>query len=390
MGRTPLGLVARRELVERARDRSFQISLGVTMLIVAAAAILAGVLGADGREEFDVGYAGEQPALIKQARAAAADLDARIEPRRVASERAGRAELREEGIDALLADGTLLTKKDPPRTLEQLFQLAARQVRGARLLRSRGLEAGAVRRALDPAPLRLEALEADDARDERRGVAMAASFLLYAQLITFGLWVAMGVVEEKASRVVEVLLASVKPHDLLAGKILGLGVLGLLQLVLTGAVGLALAELSGAVDLDRTTLGTLGVVLVWFLFGYALYACLYAMTGVLVSRQEDLQSATTPLTFAIVLAFVVAFPALEDPSGTLARVASLVPFTSPIVMPVRVALEEAGALEIAASLGLLAATVAALVPLGARIYEGAILRTCRPLKLVEAWRAARA
>ena len=219
---------------------------------------------------------------------------------------------------------------------------------------------------------------------------MAASFLLYAQLITFGLWVAMGVVEEKASRVVEVLLASVKPHDLLAGKILGLGALGLMQLVLTGAVGLALAELSGALDLDRTTLGTLAVVLVWFLFGYALYACLYAMTGVLVSRQEDLQSATTPLTFAIVLAFAVAFPALEDPSGTLARVASLVPFTSPIVMPVRVALEEAGALEIAASLGLLAATVGALVPLGARIYEGAILRTGRPLKLVEAWRAARA
>ena len=383
--------MARRELVERARDRSFQISLGVTVLVVAAAAVLAGVLGGDGPEEFKVGYAGKQPALIEGARAAAPELDARVEPRRMASEKAGRVALRDERIDALLlADETLLTKEDPPEALDQVFQAAARQVRGGRLLRSEGLDPRAVRRALDPPPLRMKALESDDRRDERRGIAMAASFLLYAQLITFGLWVAMGVVEEKASRVVEVLLASVRPRDLLAGKILGLGVLGLVQLVVAGAVGLALAELSGAVDLDRTTVETLAVVLVWFLFGYALYACLYATAGVLVSRQEDLQSATTPLTFAIVLAFFVAFPALEDPSGTLAKVASLVPFTSPIVMPVRVALEEASALEIAASLALLAATVGALVPLGARIYEGAILRTGRPLKLVEAWRAARA
>lgn len=392
MGGRPLVLVARREVLERARDRSFQISLAVTLLIVSGAAILAGALGGDDAEEFRVGFAGrEPPAIVNAARAAAPEFDARVEPRRVRSAAAGRAELRDEQLDALLlADETLLTKDDPPENLDRLFQLATRQVRGAKLLRSRGVGENAARRALDPPPLRLKALESDEREDERRGVAMAASFLLYGQLITFGLWVAMGVVEEKASRVVEVLLASVKPRDLLAGKIIGLGLLGLLQLVLAGAVGVALAELSGAIGLDRTTLETLAVVLVWFVFGYALYACLYAMTGVLVSRQEDLQSATTPLTFAIVLAFLVAFPALDEPSGTIARVASIVPFTSPIVMPVRVALGEADAIEIIASLALLAGSVAVLVPLGARIYEGAILRTGRPLKLLEAWRAARA
>ncbi len=392
MGRGTLALVTRRELLERARDRSFQISLGVTIVIVALAAVLAGVLGGDEREEFKVGFVGAgAPAMVEAARAAAPEFDARVEPRRVRSASAGRRQLRDEEIDALLvANKTLLTKEDPPETLDQMFQLAARQVRGAELLRSRGVEGRAAQRALDPPPLKLKALESDQRRDERRGVAMAASFLLYGQLITFGLWVAMGVVEEKASRVVEVLLAAVKPRDLLAGKILGLGLLGLVQLVLAGAVGLTLAELTGAVELDRTTIETLAVVLVWFVFGYALYACLYAMTGVLVSRQEDLQSATTPLTFAIVLAFLVAFPALDDPSGTVARVASIVPFTSPIVMPVRVALEDVDAVEIVASLALLAGSVAALVPLGARIYEGAILRTGRPLKLVEAWRAARA
>ena len=92
----------------------------------------------------------------------------------------------------------------------------------------------------------------------------------------------------------------------------------------------------------------------------------------------------------IILAFVIVFPALEEPSGTLARVASLVPLSSPIAMPGRVALGEAGALEIATSLLLLGASVAALVPVGVRIYEGAVLRMGRPLKLVEAWRATRA
>jgi ABC-2 type transport system permease protein len=151
-------------------------------------------------------------------------------------------------------------------------------------------------------------------------------------------------------------------------------------------VGLALAAFSGAIEITGANLGILGLVLLWFLLGYALYATLYAISGVLVSRQEDLQSATTPLTVVIVLSFLVVFPALDDPAGNLARVASLIPLSSPLVMPGRVALDEASALEIVASIGLLLGSVAVLVPFGARIYEGAVLRIGRPLKLVEAWR----
>ena len=206
---------------------------------------------------------------------------------------------------------------------------------------------------LDPPPLRTVSLEGEDEGGE--GVAFVASLVLYLQLIMYGIAVASGVVEEKSSRVVEVLLATVQPRAILAGKILGIGALGLLQLAVTAVVGLAAASASGAIELDAGDLGTLAVVLVWFLFGYLLWSALYAIAGVMVSRQEDLQSSTTVLTVLLVIGYLLAFPAIDDPDGTLAVVASLVPLFSPITMPLRVALGEASAAEIAASLGLLIA-----------------------------------
>ena len=383
-------LVARREFVERMRDRSFQVSTGVTMALVAGIAVLAGLVGGGDAERYEVAAQGGEPAAIaRAARAVAPEFDARVEVRRIAGERAARAGVRDETYDAaLLRDGTVLTKEDAEDELEQTLRTAASRVRGAEILRGAGVSDAETRRALDPPPLRLRALE--EGAQKRKGFALAASFLLYGMLITYGLWVAMGVAEEKASRVVEVLLSTVRPRALLTGKVVGLGLLGLAQLVLIAAVGLALAAATDAVELDGDTLRAVPVVLVWFFLGYALYAWLYAIAGVLVSRQEDVQSTTTPLTILIICAFVVVFPAMEDPSGTLARVTSIVPFSSPLVMPGRVAVGEATATEIVASLALLVGTVALLVPLGVRIYEGAILRMGKPVKVIEAWRAARA
>ncbi len=381
--------VARREFSERIRQRAFQISTAVTLVVIAAVAVLAGVLGDDGPSSYDVGVQGaEAAAIVRTAQAVDARFDVRINERRFADAAQARAAVREEDVEVAVVGGAVVAREDPPEELEQALQAGARQVRAAELLREQGVSAAEVRRALDPPALAVRTLEDDD--DEgRSGIAFTASIILYGQLIVFGLAVATGVVEEKASRVVEVLLATISPRALLAGKLAGIGLLGLLQLFVIGVVGLAAASASGAVSLDGADAGALGAALLWFVFGYAFWAAMYAISGVIVSRQEDLQSSSTPLTMLLVVSYLVVFPVLDDPSSTLAVVTSLVPFCSPIVMPARVVLGEAGMLEALASLGLLAISVAFLVVLGARIYEGAILRMGRPLKLSEALRLAR-
>lgn len=383
-------LVTRREFGERIRARAFQIGTVVTVLIVAAIAAAAGLLGDDGEQKYSVGAQGSEAlAIAGAARAAAPGYDIRVEVKRYAEAAAARAAARADEVDAAIAGGELVSQGAPPGELEQLLQSATREVRAAEILRREGLSRADARRALAPPVLQTRAL-GGGADEERKGVAFVASLLLYLQLIVFGIAVASGVVEEKSSRVIEVLMAAVPPRALLAGKIIGIGLLGLLQLALTVLVGLAVASATGAIDVRSADAGTLGVVLVWFVLGYLFYAALYAISGVIVSRQEDLQSSSTPVTMILVGGYLVAFPVLEDPASSLAIISSLVPFTSPIVMPVRVAVGEASGAEIAASLGILVASIALLIPLGARIYEGAVLRMGKPMKLREALRAARA
>jgi ABC-2 type transport system permease protein len=389
-GRRALLLVARRELTERARQRSFQISSAVTVLIVAAVAVASGVIGGGGPERYEVAAQGDEArAIVRTAREIAPQFDARVKVRDLTDRASVSGALDDDELDAVVDDrGTIVSDRNLPDELEQLLQVAARQVRTEQRLSAQGLSAAEIRQALDPPALHTRSLSGSDSEQDY-GVALLASFLLYGMLIIYGVWVATGVVEEKSSRVIEVLLAAVPARALLTGKVVGLGLLGLGQLLVSAVVGLGAAAAAGAVDVDGSTLAALAVALVWFLLGYALYAWLYAATGSLVSRQEDMQSATTPLTLVLVLAFVFVFPTVDEPDSPLSRILSIVPFTSPLAMPARVAQGEASPLEIAASLGLLVATTALLIPLATRIYEGAVLRTGRPVKFAEAWRAAR-
>jgi ABC-2 type transport system permease protein len=381
-------LVAKREFAERMRSRAFQISTAITVVLVAAVAILAGVLGDDGATEYDVGAQGADGAAIAAAaRTAAPSVDARVTVRRFGSAAEARAAVRDEEVDAALVGGAIVTRDGADDELEQLLQAAGRQVRAAEALREEGLSGAEARRALDPPPLATRSLEGEADKGEE-GVAFAASLLLYLQLIVYGLAVASGVVEEKASRVVEVLLAAIPPRALLAGKVAGIGAVGLLQMLLVTGVGLGSAAASGAVEVDGGQAGTLAVVLVWFLLGYLVWAALFAMAGAIVSRQEDLQSSTTVLTVLLVVSYLIAFPALDDPDSALAVAGAIFPLSSPIIMPSLVALGEASVVELVASLALFGVAIAVLVPAGARVYENAVLRMGKPLKLREAWNAS--
>ena len=243
---------------------------------------------------------------------------------------------------------------------------------------------GRAQRILDPQPLKLATIEPiDPDEDAKAGLTFFIVLILYGQLLTYGYWVAAGVVEEKASRVVEVVLSTIRPAHLLAGKVIGLGLLGLGNLLLIGVIGLGTAAATGALDVDGTVLSAAGLALAWFVVGYAFYACAFACAGALVSRQEDLQSTMTPLTLMILVSFFLAFGVRSAPDGTLAHVTAFIPMTAPMTMPPRIVTGDVATWEVVASFLVTAAGAALLIPLAARIYSGGVLRTGSALKLRE-------
>jgi ABC-2 type transport system permease protein len=353
-------LVARRELTERVRERSFLFSTGITLVIVALVVILPTVLGFGGPSTYTVAAGDARSATVLRTAERLADrFDAEL---KVAPSAA-----------VTLRGGVIHADEEPDDKLLNLLQVANQQFDA-------------------PArpPLRLVTVKpVDPERDSKAGLAFITIFILYGQLLTYGFWVASGVVEEKSSRVIEVLLAAIRPRELLAGKVLGLGLLGLAQLLLVAAFGLIVAGVTGAIDVRGDVVGSVALALVWFVLGYAFYASAFAVAGALVPRLEELQTTTTPLTMTIVVSLLVGFAVNDDPGSTLAHVTAFIPMTAPITMPSRIVLGAAPAWEIAASIAVTVGATVALIPLAARIYAATVLRTGSAVKLSEALRLAR-
>ncbi len=333
--------VARREISVRARDRSTFIGTGVTLLILAAIIVLPAVFGGTTK----IGVAGDAQTI-----AAAQKLQKGFD---VKVQRVSRAK-----ADIVVEADRLVVRGSAPDEAEPLLQAASRAVRA---------------KAPEPPPLRVSRTDADS--DTKQAFATIALILLYTQLIGYGFLVATGVVEEKASRIVEILLAVMRPRELLFGKVLGIGVVGIVQLLLIGAVGMALGAATDRVDIGADELSTLPIVLVAFVFGYALYAGAFALAGSLVSRQEDIQSATTPLILALLGSFFLGFQAVDEPAGGLATVLTYVPVSAPLVTPVRMIAGEVGPLEVLLSAAIVAASTYAVIAFAGRVYGKAVLQT---------------
>jgi ABC-2 type transport system permease protein len=386
-------LVARREVVEQLRGRSFLISTAITLLILCGIIVVPRLFGVGRPETFDVGVVGGASARVGQALAAQADAaGVKVRLQQPAGLAAAETAVRDGKLDLAIVDGReLVAKSNVDEQLDLLVQSASRAVRAQERLAAAGLDQTEIQSTLAPSPLPVRSLEpVDQTQRAKRAIATVSIFLLYGQLIGYCFTVAMGVVEEKATRVVEVLLASVRPVQLLAGKVIGLGLVGLIQLIGIGLVGLTVAIAVDAISLPASALGTIGWVLVWFLLGYAFYSSLFAVAGAIVSRQEELQNTATPLNLLMVGSFLVAFMgAGSDPGSTLSTVSSFLPPVAPLVLPVRIAAGEVAAWQVAASVGIMLVSILAVVLLASRLYEGAVLRTGARVKLRDAWRGAR-
>jgi ABC-2 type transport system permease protein len=370
-------LVARRELTERVRERSFVVGTGISILIIALVVVLPPLLGLGETKTYAIATTDRDAAAVARTAERGSDafgVELKVRPMTAAG---AQAALRSGDVDVVLGAGAIRSKQKPDDKLVGLLQ-------GADALNRAGAAGNA-------APLRVVTIEpVNERRDKLGGLAFFTILLLYGQLLTYGVWVASGVVEEKSSRVVEVLLSTIRPRELLAGKIIGLGLLGLGQLLLIAAIGLAIAGASGAVTVDGDLLTAIALTLVWFALGYTFFACAFGCAGALVPRLEELQASTAPLTLLIMISLFVAFAVNSDPTGTLAHVSAFIPLTAPMTLPPRILVGEAPWFEVVGGAVVTLAAAAALIPLAGRIYSGAVLRTGSRVKLGEAWRASRA
>ncbi len=234
------------------------------------------------------------------------------------------------------------------------------------------------------------------------GLAYGAAIVLYMTILLYGITVMRSVLQEKTSRVLEVIVACASPWDLMVGKLIGVGAVGLTQVsIWAAAAGLLAADRgpllarfgvagADAVALPSVGAGSVAVVVFYFLAGYALYSAIYAAVGAINNSERDAQQAQMPITFLLVGAFLC-FPVITSAPRDPAAVAlSLVPFFSPILMPMRCFLTPVPAWQLGASVALLLGSIVGTTWVASRIYRVGILMYGKKPDLGELWKWVRA
>jgi len=376
--------VARRELVERSRSRVMRIWVVVLVLISAGGAVA--VVKLSGHTPTDnVGIVGTWPPRLQSAiRAQEHTAGRRVRFRAYATAAAASHAVRDGSVAvALVSSHRAVVDTNRSHPAVQVMRAALSAQAMLDQLHRAGLTEAQVSRALVAPPLTVDVLQPGAREAERdKGLVAVGLMALLIVLVFYGQAVAQGVTEEKSSRVVELLLTTVSPRRLLTGKIVGIGLLGLAQLLLAGGTALLAAKAAGGARIPPTAPQTVLLVVIWFVLGYVFYSVAFAAAGALVSRQEDLQTAMLPVNVLLVGAFYFAVIVVNaDPNGIAARATAFVPPLAPMVVPTRMVVGDMGALEFAATIAIDLIATVGLVALAARVYERAILHTGAPLSL---------
>lgn len=403
-----VAVLARREVVVKLRDKAFLGSTAFLLLLVTVATVLPVVL------------AGQVPELRVAVRgdAAVEVVDRAAELGRAAQEDGGveglgllgpgglpAADLTpvevapDADLERLVLDGdvaaavlgdvpdglVVLGGEGVPDEVETLVTAAAAEVQVARAAQEAGLDAAEVRALTSPTAPSTRLLDAQPVGAvPPELLVLLFAFLFYVSVLTFGMSIAQSVVEEKQSRVVELLVAAVPVRQLLTGKVVGNTVMAVGQIVVVVGAGLLAAAVAGQGAVLAQVLDASGWFVVFFLLGFVMLACLWAVAGSLASRVEDLQATTVVMQVLVVVPFFAAILALEP--GPTQRLLSYVPLTAPLLMPARVVLGNAEVWEPWAAAAIVLGTAVLLVLVGARLYAGSVLHTSGRLRVAQAWR----
>jgi ABC-2 type transport system permease protein len=381
-----LMLVARRELAVRVRSTAFRVSTIILLAVtVAGIAITAALIGHPQR--FTVAVTAQAPPAVAAAVRAdgnAAGLQVKVV---TAAGRAAAVQSVEQGTvtAAVAADGEIIWKAQPNSTLHPVLNAAVQQAIITQRAASLGLSADATARLLAPVRVPLTQLHSQSQRTARTSVAYISVFLLFMAIIVYGGYVLTGVVEEKSSRVVEVLLSRVTPSSLLGGKITGIGLAGLAQFAAVAVAAVATLLITRPSGLPPGTYTAIPMLVAWFVLGFAFYSLLYGSLGSLASRSEDAQAAAGPVIALIVGIYVLAVVAMGNPGAGWVTIVSMLPPTAPIIMPLRAAFVNVPAWQMVTAAVLMLGGIYGMLRAGARLYQNAVLHTGARLRLREAW-----
>jgi len=387
-------LIARREYLERVRAKSFLVMTVLIPALMGAAIFGIALVNRNQKSAQHVAVLSDDPAFAAniQAEIAAADTANKpvvdIYPLHDASARANLdTQLKSKGSDL---DGYLVVTPSSTSGQRPIFQWVPRVTsdvitrgrvadasRGA-LIRQKLAASGMSAPQIDDLLASVD-LSAGNGKSDHAGAAVASAwamyFLMYFIILFYGMNVARSIIEEKTSRIFEVLLATIKPEEMLAGKVIGVGSVGLTQVGIWLALAVGYAKFSTA-GLDIHMLpsaGQCGLFALFFLLGFLLYASLAAALGAMNNSEQELQQMQIFLMLPLIFSSMIIFNVITSPDGVVAKAASFFPFTAPLIMYTRVIVGKPGAAAVAGSLAILVATIAIVLWLASRIYRVGIL-----------------
>lgn len=278
------------------------------------------------------------------------------------------------GTGSVIVDRAL--KSGSTDTKARVVAAIARDLAIVRAVQASGITPAQAQALINPRPLAVDHLRPAQGSNSSRIVALAGSILFFLLVMRYGLGLLVGVAQEKATRVIEVILATVRPVDLLAGKILGSAAIVIAQAVLLVATALICAEVVGSDVLHGSGAAQIAVEGLWIVLGFGLYAALFAAAGAMATKSEDAQSVGLPLQIPLFIGYFVSITSTGSQSpSSLVKVLAYIPFTAPMNMPFLMASGDAGPVQVIISMAITVVSIVLVTRAAAAIFRASILRT---------------
>ena len=383
-------LIARREFLIRVRSRVYLIVTAVLLVALPGFIVLLAVVNNRSTTTVQVGFAGASQALAKPL-AAYSGGGFTIRTQTVPSVRSGEDQVRSGSLDVLVSGDPTAPVVEYKSQLDStvatdltsvLQDMAFRQALAGSGVDPTGIEAKVAAAGFHGVALDPNAAQ----RSQRMVVGIFVAALLYVALAGYGNVVASGIVEDKATRIVEILLATVRPRQLLFGKVVGIGLVGLSQLVLLGAIAVVAVMKTQIIPVPAVGLTAVLGGLLWFVLGFVFYALLYAAAASMVSRQQDVAAVVAPIGLFIIGSYLAFFWVVANPDNPIGVVLWLLPPLAPVLMSARMATGDAQAWQVVLAILLMLAAIVGMNALAARIYSNSVLRVGSRVRLAVAWK----